>query len=89
MFPTLLSETPYLIEDYDVESCHRDGNKSAHRFVMDVASKAISLTPHTGVNKKAIAYPTPYNQDLTPEEQFTYVNPTVKLMGKVYSLSAP
>lgn len=57
------------------------------RFVVDIALKAILLTHWIGVQRKAIAYSTTSNEYLTPEEQFTYVNPTVKTMGMVtYSL---
>lgn len=45
------------------------------------------LAHRTGVHRKAIAYPTPSNEDLTLEEQFTYDNPTFKIAEMVtYSL---
>ena len=50
---------------------------------MDLASKAIALTHHIGVHKKAVAYPTPYNEDLTFEEQYVFVDPIIELMNKV------
>jgi len=35
------------------------------------------------VHAGAIAYPTPYGGNLTPEEELTAINPTIELMNKV------
>ena len=78
----LHEELQYLTENRGVDSGHRNGNKPDHRFVVDLASKAISLTHQTGVHKKAIAYATPYVDELTLEES---VDPTTELISKVYS----
>ena len=51
--------------------------------MVDLASNAIALTYQTGVYKKAVAYPTPFDEDLTLEEQYELVNPTIELMDKV------
>ena len=48
----------------------------------------MTLIQRTGVHDKAIAYPTPYLGDLSLEEELTYVNPTIKLMGIVCVLFA-
>lgn len=88
-FPYSSTWESSLSEQYDLDSCHKHGNMSDHtsRFVVDMALKAILLTHWIGVQRKAIAYSTTSNEYLTPEEQFTYVNPTVKTMGMVtYSL---
>ncbi len=39
---------------------------------------------YTGVHGGAIAHPTPFDSDLTPEEELTVVNPTIELLGKVW-----
>ena len=49
---------------------------------------AMTLIQRTVVHDKAIAYPTPYLGDLSLEEELTYVNPTIKLMGIVCVLFA-
>ena len=54
-----------------------------------MASKGTTLTHRTGVRDKAIAYPTPYTGDLSPEEELTYVNPTRKVTAIVCKIIAP
>lgn len=59
---------------------------SNHRSMVDIASKAMSLTHWTGVHQKALGYPTP---SFNEEDQLTYVNPTVRIMNKVSFFIAP
>ena len=40
------------MQECDIDACHSNGDTFAHRFVVDRASKAISLTRRTGVHKK-------------------------------------
>lgn len=42
-----------------------------------------SISCETGVHGKAIGYPTPYEPNLTHEEQMNIINPTIRLMGLV------
>ncbi|MCJ1265865.1 hypothetical protein MMC22_005746 [Lobaria immixta] len=45
----------------------------------------MGITLIIGVHGKAIAYPAPYNGDLTPEEKMTYLDPIIELSGKIQS----
>lgn len=36
-----------------------------------------------GIHLKAIAYPTPFEGNLSPEEKMSYVDPTMSIMSKV------
>ncbi|MCJ1462679.1 hypothetical protein MMC07_001282 [Pseudocyphellaria aurata] len=58
---------------------------SDHRFVVNwgMLSTVTSLTHRQGTHQKAFAYATPVNADLTPDEQLTFVDPIVKLMGMI------
>lgn len=73
----------YLIEDDDVGYDHRNGDNAHHRSVVNLTSNSTLSTHQTGVHHKAIAYPTPYVGNLSPEEELTSVNPTIKFMGIV------
>lgn len=48
-----------------------------------LASKAILLTHQIGVQKKVVAYSTSYNEVMTLEEQYQFVDPTIELRDKV------
>ena len=48
-----------------------------------LASKAILLTHQIGVQKKVVAYSTLYNEVMTLEEQYQFVDPTIELRDKV------
>lgn len=77
--PRVVPERPP-ISDRRIDSSHRNGSMSAHRFVVDIVSKAISLTHRPGVNTKAIGYSLPLIENL---EQFTNGIPIAQLFGKV------
>ena len=62
---------------------HWDGSDTHNWFVAPPPRRASKLTYGIGIAGKAIAYPTPYEGDLTREQRLTSINPTIRLMGIV------
>lgn len=46
-----------------------------------LGSAHLCISP--GIHLRAIAYPTPFDGNLTPEEKMSYVDPTMSTMAKV------
>ena len=73
-----------LTQDAFADHCYRHGHNSHHRSVRSIVTNTVTfLNGYTGIHGRAIAYPTPYDPDITPEQQLTAVNPIISLMGKV------
>ena len=78
--------TAHHLQNTRVGLGHRNGYNAHYRLVVNRQERQL-LMSYAGVHGRAIGYPTPYEETLSPEQELTGVNPTIELMGQVRSVT--